>query len=47
MLIYFDNQAFLFKVLQQSAHYHFYHPSEWYEIFCLDIVTPATQQPAS
>lgn len=45
MLIYSDEQAFLFKVLQQSAHYHCYHPSEWCELSCIDMVTPAAQQP--
>ena len=44
MLIYFDEQTFLFKVLQQSVHYHCYHPSEWCELPRIDMVTSATPQ---
>jgi len=43
-LIYFGEQASLFKVLQQSAHYHCYHPSEWCEPSHVDVVTSATPQ---
>jgi len=41
----FGKQAFLFKVLQQSAHYHCYHPSEWCDLSQVDMVTSATLQP--
>ena len=45
ILIYSGEQAILFKVLQQSANYHCYHPSEWCEPSHVDMVTSATPQP--